>query len=110
MIRRPPRSTLFPYTTLFRSCSGTIVMPGLINCHTHIYSTLSRGMNVKFNPKSFKDILNQLWWKLDGKLNKEAVYYSSLIYGCECIKSGVTSIIDHHASGQIGRASCRERV
>ncbi|MCD3217274.1 amidohydrolase family protein [Clostridium botulinum C] len=80
-------------------CRGTIVMPGLINCHTHIYSTLSRGMNVNFNPKSFKDILNQLWWKLDGKLNKEAVYYSALIYGCECIKSGVTSIIDHHASG-----------
>src|SRR3712207_6943017 len=24
MIRRPPRSTLFPYTTLFRSYSGTI--------------------------------------------------------------------------------------
>src|SRR5258708_25146817 len=23
MIRRPPRSTLFPYTTLFRSTSGT---------------------------------------------------------------------------------------
>src|SRR2546430_8933411 len=22
MIRRPPRSTLFPYTTLFRSCDG----------------------------------------------------------------------------------------
>src|SRR5258708_29407951 len=22
MIRRPPRSTLFPYTTLFRSCPG----------------------------------------------------------------------------------------
>src|SRR6266700_7669031 len=25
MIRRPPRSTLFPYTTLFRSCSRTIL-------------------------------------------------------------------------------------
>src|SRR5215813_1398670 len=25
MIRRPPRSTLFPYTTLFRSCSGRAV-------------------------------------------------------------------------------------
>src|SRR2546430_3131253 len=24
MIRRPPRSTLFPYTTLFRSCSRRI--------------------------------------------------------------------------------------
>src|SRR2546429_5626032 len=25
MIRRPPRSTLFPYTTLFRSTSGALV-------------------------------------------------------------------------------------
>src|SRR3989475_6605486 len=25
MIRRPPRSTLFPYTTLFRSVDGTVV-------------------------------------------------------------------------------------
>src|SRR3989454_7031050 len=25
MIRRPPRSTLFPYTTLFRSCSEGLV-------------------------------------------------------------------------------------
>src|SRR2546427_7586954 len=25
MIRRPPRSTLFPYTTLFRSFTGTVV-------------------------------------------------------------------------------------
>src|SRR5256885_2708983 len=24
MIRRPPRSTLFPYTTLFRSCAGDV--------------------------------------------------------------------------------------
>src|SRR2546423_13504138 len=27
MIRRPPRSTLFPYTTLFRSLERAIVMP-----------------------------------------------------------------------------------
>src|SRR5258705_8658968 len=28
MIRRPPRSTLFPYTTLFRSPAASIVAPG----------------------------------------------------------------------------------
>src|SRR3712207_6888605 len=28
MIRRPPRSTLFPYTTLFRSPGGRRVLPG----------------------------------------------------------------------------------
>src|SRR3712207_7121964 len=29
MIRRPPRSTLFPYTTLFRSTELADVVPGL---------------------------------------------------------------------------------
>src|SRR3989475_3668500 len=28
MIRRPPRSTLFPYTTLFRSKSGVLIIGG----------------------------------------------------------------------------------
>src|SRR5256885_17094583 len=27
MIRRPPRSTLFPYTTLFRSRAGSLLVP-----------------------------------------------------------------------------------
>src|SRR3712207_8520610 len=27
MIRRPPRSTLFPYTTLFRSCADALLAP-----------------------------------------------------------------------------------
>src|SRR2546429_4156775 len=31
MIRRPPRSTLFPYTTLFRSCSRK--WPGASKAH-----------------------------------------------------------------------------
>src|SRR3712207_7035859 len=30
MIRRPPRSTLFPYTTLFRSVGVSIAHPGLL--------------------------------------------------------------------------------
>src|SRR3712207_7835012 len=29
MIRRPPRSTLFPYTTLFRSSAGCVSADGL---------------------------------------------------------------------------------
>src|SRR5256885_7804152 len=29
MIRRPPRSTLFPYTTLFRSCLASSFPPGV---------------------------------------------------------------------------------
>src|SRR3972149_8410067 len=32
MIRRPPRSTLFPYTTLFRSCKGNGLFRSTIFC------------------------------------------------------------------------------
>src|SRR5438093_2347398 len=33
MIPRPPRSTLFPYTTLFRSQPGTTIAPGRRGIH-----------------------------------------------------------------------------
>src|SRR6266568_6277033 len=33
MIRRPPRSTLFPYTTLFRSPRGCVILEGLFALH-----------------------------------------------------------------------------
>src|SRR2546429_3761416 len=32
MIRRPPRSTLFPYTTLFRSDRSCAPWPGFLDC------------------------------------------------------------------------------
>src|SRR2546430_13427064 len=34
MIRRPPRSTLFPYTTLFRSHTGDQPIPGVAGSRT----------------------------------------------------------------------------
>src|SRR3712207_8480510 len=44
MIRRPPRSTLFPYTTLFRSVGtetdGSIVCPSSATCLVGIKPTL----------------------------------------------------------------------
>src|SRR3712207_7004135 len=37
MIRRPPRSTLFPYTTLFRSITTAMAAPGLSpELHNHL--------------------------------------------------------------------------
>src|SRR3989440_11270863 len=35
MIRRPPRSTLFPYTTLFRSVVGGLGVSGDTSCADH---------------------------------------------------------------------------
>lgn len=83
----------------FIDAHGKLIMPGMINSHMHLYSTFARGMDSKSKPpKSFKEILEGLWWKLDKLLTPEDVYYSALIPLIECIKTGTTTIIDHHAS------------
>src|SRR5258708_29281729 len=43
MIRRPPRSTLFPYTTLFRSCIFTSPVGGYIPFATTLADRLITG-------------------------------------------------------------------
>src|ERR1041384_2562183 len=40
MIRRPPRSTLFPYTTLFRSLGLTSISPGDKRRHPRMNSPI----------------------------------------------------------------------
>src|SRR2546430_14317873 len=41
MIRRPPRSTLFPYTTLFRSPMADVALLALRNAHLHAQTELA---------------------------------------------------------------------
>ncbi|MDC7219431.1 MAG: amidohydrolase family protein [Spirochaetales bacterium] len=79
---------------------GKLLLPGLALCHTHIYSTFARGLALPFNPKNFVELLEQLWWKIDGALTKEMVYSSALVSGLGYIRNGITSVIDHHASGK----------
>jgi len=79
--------------------SGRLLMPGMVNAHTHLYSTLARGMPApKSSPRNFLEILQQVWWRLDRALDEESIYYSALIGGIEAVRNGTTTLIDHHAS------------
>jgi len=49
-------------------------------------------------PTNFLEILQKIWWKLDLALNEEDIYYSALINAIDAIKSGTTTVIDHHSS------------
>ena len=78
---------------------GRLVMPGLINAHMHYYSTFARGMNLGGKPATtFGEILSGLWWRLDKQLTLDDVYYSCAGPMIDSVRSGVTSVIDHHAS------------
>ncbi|MCK7487654.1 MAG: amidohydrolase family protein [Bacillus subtilis] len=81
-------------------CQGALVLPGFVLAHTHIYSTFARGLSLPFHPTNFQEILDQLWWKLDAQIDKDVIYHSGIAFSADAIKSGVTTLFDHHASGK----------
>ncbi|MGN2370423.1 putative aminohydrolase SsnA [Clostridium cagae] len=83
----------------FIDAEEKVIMPGLINTHHHIYSAFARGLTLNNPPsKSLIDILENVWWKIDKKLTLEDVKYSAYTTLIECVKNGVTTVFDHHAS------------
>ena len=83
----------------FVDAKGGIIMPGLINAHTHIYSGLARGLAIEGNnPTNFFEVLDGTWWNIDRHLTidgTKACAYATIL---DCIRDGVTTIFDHHAS------------
>ena len=83
----------------FVDARGGVIMPGLINAHTHIYSALARGLAiVGNNPTNFYEVLDGTWWAIDRNLDLEATRASAQALVIDSIKQGVTTIFDHHAS------------
>ncbi len=79
--------------------SGCLVMPGNACAHHHLYSSLARGMPGPADPpRTFPEILERVWWRLDRALDLETVKLSALLGAVEAARAGTTSIVDHHAS------------
>ena len=78
---------------------GQYVLPGNICAHTHFYGAFARGLSIPGDaPRDFPEILERLWWKLDGALTLEDVRHSALVGLVDAVKHGTTTLIDHHAS------------
>src|SRR5256885_14356029 len=101
MIRRPPRSTLFPYTTLFRSARMNRLHPARIGAAVRQQLT-QLGMGTRL----FGRLLALMGPALGRpRLIGDQIHflgnYSLAIIGVSGLFVGFV---------QIGRASCRERV
>ncbi len=78
---------------------GGLIMPAFINTHEHIYSTMARGISLRgYHPQGFLDILDGLWWNIDRHLTLEQIRQSARATYLDCIRNGVTTVFDHHAS------------
>ena len=83
----------------FVDAKGGVIMPGLINAHTHIYSALARGLSIKgYNATNFLEVLEGQWWYIDRNLTHEGTRASAQALVIDSIKQGVTTIFDHHAA------------
>ena len=88
------------------NCAGKLVTRSFGCGHHHIYSTLARGMPApRKSPSNFPEILQYVWWHLDKRLDLEMIEASALASAIYCAKSGVTFVIDHHASKGAAKAT-----
>src|SRR2546427_13285720 len=97
MIRRPPRSTLFPYTTLFRSggarCAVRLSWVPLRNAQGDVVQSIG--------------FMRDLTQQRVAQQRIEQLAYSDALTGLPN-RLNLTERVD--AAIEIGRASCRERV
>jgi 5-methylthioadenosine/S-adenosylhomocysteine deaminase len=70
---------------------GGIIMPGLVNTHTHAAMTLFRGLA---DDMPLMTWLNDHIFPAEAKLNEEMVYWGSLLACAEMIRSGTTCFCD----------------
>jgi 5-methylthioadenosine/S-adenosylhomocysteine deaminase len=69
-----------------------VVMPGLINAHTHLFQTLIRGV---YEHLPFTDWLRQIY-HCGRVLTAEDCYIGAMLGSLESLKCGVTTLVDHH--------------
>ena len=82
------------------SCGDGEIGAGAVCAHTHLYSGLVRyGMPpASPPPKTFVQILERVWWRLDCALDAETLRASAMDYVARALRAGTTALVDHHES------------
>lgn len=70
--------------------TGMVVLPGLINCHTHLATTSLRSC---FDDLTDRDALDSLLQK-EAKMDSRAAKAAALLGIAECLRFGITSVSD----------------
>jgi len=71
---------------------GSLVTPGLVNTHHHLYQTLTRAQAQQADLFTWLKTLYPIWARLDG----EAEYAAARTGLAELALSGCTTVFDHH--------------
>ncbi|RIV16827.1 amidohydrolase [Mycoplasmopsis gallopavonis] len=88
--------------------NNNLVMPGLINAHTHVAMTLFRNMADDLN---LEDWLFNVIFPLEDKLDRKDIYNGAKLGIAEMIASGTTSFVDmYFFEEQTARAALEMKI
>src|SRR3712207_7867227 len=100
MIRRPPRSTLFPYTTLFRSGSDTGEVRGHLRPETLLHTPADiEGLAACRSTRTVgtgQEIGAELHERRDRKSTRLNSSHANISYAVFCLKKKKISRSGHH--------------
>ena len=74
------------------NAEGHVVMPGMVNAHTHLFQTFFRGLA---DDLALLDWLEQCIWPGAGHMDAAAARAAAAVGLIENLRSGVTTVIDH---------------
>jgi len=74
-------------------CTGKAVLPGLVDCHTHLYQGLARSLGEGMPLWSW---LSQFMWPYAAEMTLEDARAAALLGAVEAVRAGTTCIVDHH--------------
>ncbi len=72
-------------------CAGKVMMPGLVNAHTHLPMTLMRGYGGGCDLQTW---LNDYIFPAEAKLDSRSVRAATALSLCELMANGVTTVAD----------------
>ncbi|MCA9935076.1 MAG: amidohydrolase family protein [Ardenticatenaceae bacterium] len=74
---------------------GSVLAPGFVNAHVHLYGVLAHGIPLENAPSGFWSFLNDFWWPLvEDALDHEMIAAATDWVCAEMLRSGITSFYD----------------
>lgn len=78
-------------------CSGLIISPGLVNCHTHAAMNIFKGIAEDVHIDAW---FNEEIWPYESKMEENDVRVGTKLAIAEMLNNGVTAYADHYFSPQ----------
>jgi 5-methylthioadenosine/S-adenosylhomocysteine deaminase len=79
----------------FQAHEGTVIAPGFVNTHQHLYGTLAHGIPQDKAPADFWGFLQDYWWPLiEDSLDQRMIAAATDFGICDMLRGGTTTFYD----------------